>query len=117
MTTYGYFVLLGLAQLVHSQEEIWTGFYKRWFVFTMPRWVFLAFEVLFSLFTIAYMVKPDLPLAEVLMPAFALVMFINGIGHIVWGLIAKSYVPGLITAPLFVAVFAIYYINIIRAGR
>lgn len=114
MTDYGYFVLLGLTQLVHSQEEIWTNFHKRWFVFTMPRWAFVTFEVLFAIPIVVYMVNPNLPLASIYMSAFALVMFINGIGHIVWALVEKSYVPGLITAPVFVAIFVFYYSSLVR---
>lgn len=114
MTAYGYFVLLGLTQLVHSQEEIWTNFHKHWFVFAMPRWVFIAFEVLFSIPIIAYIANPYLPFADVYMPAFALLMLINGIGHIVWGLVEKSYVPGLVTAPLFVVIFCAYYVHLMK---
>ncbi len=114
MSSYGYFVTLGLIQLAHSQEEIWTNFHKRWFVFTMPRWVFITFEVLFSVPIIIYIANPDLPLADWYMPLFAVAMFANGIGHIVWGLVAKEYVPGLVTAPLFGAAFVFYYASLIR---
>lgn len=116
MTSYNYFVLFGLIQLAHSQEEIWTGFHKQYFVFTMPRWVFITFEILFSLPIVSYIAKPDLPFAHWYMPIFALVMLVNGIGHIVWGLVCKKYVPGLITAPLFVAVFIFYYASLIKVG-
>lgn len=116
MNAYVYFVLLGLTQLAHSQEEIWTGFHKSWFVFTMPSWVFIVFEVLFSIPIIAYIANPHLLYADVYMPAFALVMFVNGIGHIVWGLVARSYVPGLVTAPFFIAIFVFYYASLIRVG-
>ena len=117
MTSYGYFVLLGLTQFAHSQEEIWTGFHRRWFVFTMPRWAFITFEILFSLPIIAYIVKPGLPFAHWFMPLFALVMLVNGIGHIVWGLVKGGYVPGLMTAPLLIAVFCAYYVHLIMLGR
>ncbi len=112
MSHYGYFVILGLIQLAHSQEEIWTRFHRRWFVFTMPRWLFIIFELVVSLVIIAYIVKPHLPLSHMFMSVFALIMFINGIGHIVWGLVTKSYVPGLVTAPLFVVVFCAYYLHL-----
>lgn len=114
MSSYGYFVLLGLTQLLHSQEEIWTGFHKRWFGFTMPRWVFVLFEILFSLPIVAYIVNPDLPLANWYMHFFSLVMLVNGIGHIVWSLVVKSYVPGLATAPFFVVIFAFYYLSLVK---
>ena len=114
MSSYIYFTLLGLTQLVHSQEEIWTGFNRIWFVFTMPLWAFVAFEVLFSVPIVAYIVDPKLPLAHWYMPLFALVMLINGVGHIVWGLVERRYVPGLITAPFFVVLFSLYYLTLIR---
>jgi hypothetical protein len=113
MTQYGYFVILGIIQLIHSQEEIWTGFHKRWFVFTMPRWVFIAFEVLFSIPILLFMANPNLNLAKIYMPIFALLMLINGLGHMVWGLVERKYVPGLITAPLFVLIFIFYYVDLI----
>lgn len=109
MSEYAYFVLFGLAQLAHSQEEIWTGFHKKWFVFTMPRWAFIAFEVLFLAVMFLYILRPELAFAATYMKLFALVMLINGIGHIVWGLVLRKYVPGLITAPIFVVIFFFYY--------
>lgn len=112
MSQYQYFALMGLIQLAHSQEEIWTGFHKRWFVFTMPRSVFISFEVLFSLAIIVYIAKPNLPYAHAVMPAFNLLMMINGIGHIVWALVVKKYVPGLITAPFFVVTFGFYFLSL-----
>jgi hypothetical protein len=36
-------------------------------------------------------------------------MFTNGIWHIAWWGIEKKYVPGLVTAPLFVIAFSIFY--------
>lgn len=113
MSSYGYFVTLGLIQLAHSQEEIWTGFHKRWFVFTMPRWVFIIFEILFSIPIIAYIANPGLPLADWYMPLIALVMLIDGVRRIVWGLVERKNVLGLVTASLFVIVFIFYYIGLI----
>ena len=113
MEHYPYFVAFGLTQLVHSQEEIWAGFHKRWFLFTMPRWVFIGFEMLFSLPIIIYLVNPNLPYANGYLQVFAILMFINGIEHIVWALVEKKYVPGLITAPIFVIIFLGYFISIL----
>jgi Protein of unknown function with HXXEE motif len=109
MTTHGYFLLLGTTQLVHSQEEIWTGFHKKWFVFTMPLWVFIAWEVLFSLPIVACMLNPKLSFISWYVPLFALLMFVNGMEHIIWGAVSKKYVPGLITAPVFIIIFCFYY--------
>jgi hypothetical protein len=54
MSEYGFFALFGITQLIHSQEEIWTGFHKR-------------------------------------------------------------YVPGLVTAPIFLIVFAFYFAGLVQA--
>jgi hypothetical protein len=108
---------MGLSQLAHSQEEIWTGFHRRWFVFTMPRWLFIAFEVLFSIPIVAYIVNPHLPLANIYMPGFALLMFINGIYHITWAMVSKKYMPGLVTAPLFIVIFSFYFASLVRWGN
>ncbi|HLA69233.1 MAG TPA: HXXEE domain-containing protein [Bacteroidota bacterium] len=37
----------------------------------------------------------------------------NGLWHMVWWGIAKHYVPGLATAPLFVMTFIVYYFQIL----
>ncbi len=116
MDSRGYFVMIGLTQLVHAQEEIWANFHKRWFVFTMPRWIFITFEVVFSAVIVAYIVKADLAFAGIFVPLFCLTMFVNGIGHIVWGLVTKKYVPGLVTAPILSILFVLYFISLIKSG-
>ena len=82
----------------------------------MPEWLFVGFELILSAVIILYILKPSLALAVWFVPTFALVMLANGIGHIVWGLVERKYVPGLITAPLFVVVFVPYYASLVRLG-
>lgn len=113
MTTHDWFVLFGILQLIHSQEEIWTGFHKKWFLFKMPLWVFIAFEAMLSATILAYMLNPQLPGANGLMTWFMLVMLLNGMEHVIWAAVKKSYVPGLITAPLFIILFGCYYASLI----
>jgi hypothetical protein len=115
MSLHTYFVAFGLVQLLHSQEEIWTGFHKKWFVFTMPRWVFMAFEALLSATIIAYILYPHLSGAVAFSQWFIFAMLLNGMEHIVWAAVKKTYVPGLITAPLFLVLFIPYYANLVRA--
>ena len=115
MSSYAYFVMFGIVQLIHSQEEIWTDFHKKWFVFKMPRWFFVTFESVLSLTILFYILKPSLLPIQVVLPMFALAMLVNGVGHIVWGLVERKYVPGLITAPLFLAIFVMYFINLAKA--
>ncbi len=75
---------------------------------------FLAFEItFFSFWTVVYFMT--IPAREYLMAFFILLMFANGIWHITWYGIVKRYVPGLITAPLFVIVFVYYYFYAIFA--
>jgi hypothetical protein len=113
MTTYSYFVIFGILQIIHSQEEIWTGFHEKWFVFSMPRWLFLTFEFVLSATIITYTFKPQLNGADHFMQWFIFAMLLNGIEHIVWAAVKKTYVPGLVTAPFFVLLFAAYYKQLI----
>ena len=114
MDAYGYFVAFGVVQLIHSQEEIWTNFHRRWFVFKMPRWVFISFEIVLSAFIVLYMIQPGIAPVSVVVPIFALVMLINGLEHVIWGLVEKRYVPGLVTAPAFIIIFLAYFFELVR---
>lgn len=113
MDTYAYFVLFGVVQLIHSQEEIWTGFHRQWFVFTMPRALFIAFEIAFTIPILVYMLNPEAPGASVYMPWFMFVMLLNGMEHVVWAGVKKNYVPGLVTAPFFIILFVFYFASLI----
>lgn len=108
MSEYGYYLLFASTQLIHSQEEIWTDFHKRWFIFTMPRWLFVSFEAVFSAIILLYAVWPHLSFAHQFMTVFAWLMLANGLEHIIWAIVEKRYVPGLITAPLFLIIFGLY---------
>ncbi len=105
MSTHDWFILFGILQLLHSQEEIWTGFHKKWFLWPMPLWLFVTFEVILSATIIVYMINPQLPGASGFMTWFMFVMLLNGMEHIIWAAMKKSYVPGLVTAPFFVVLF------------
>ncbi|MBT3817207.1 MAG: HXXEE domain-containing protein [Candidatus Magasanikbacteria bacterium] len=109
MTTLEYFFLIMLGiQLVHSIEELSNKFYKEFPLFPMTFKFFLSFEVIFLiLWTLVYFI--EIPFKENLMAFFILLMFINGIWHITWYGIKKKYVPGIITAPLFIIAFIIFY--------
>jgi hypothetical protein len=59
----------------------------------------------------------DFPLREPLMASFNILMFANGLWHVVWcwfGEKGKNYVPGLVTAPLHILTFLLYYSLIFR---
>lgn len=107
-TSAAYIILLAL-QCVHSLEELSTGFHKKWYLFTMPFVVFLVFELLFQAFCIFVFFSPEFPYRITLMAFFNLLMFANGVQHLVWAGVVKKYVPGLVTAPLFIATFLLFY--------
>ncbi len=117
MALYNYFVLFGIIQLIHSQEEIWTGFHKKWFLFTMSKWVFVAWEALLSAVIITYMLRPHLAGATGFMQWFIFAMLLNGMEHVIWGAVKKSYVPGLVTAPLFLILIGSYYQHLIKLAN
>jgi hypothetical protein len=104
-----FFLLSLLVQLIHSIEELSTGFHKKWYLFKMPFWIFLAFELSFSAFWIMVLLLPNLPHKVYLQEFFLVLMFANGIQHLVWWGNAKKYIPGLITAPIHILVFLIFY--------
>jgi len=79
----------------------------------MPRWVFVLFEVVFSIPIIVYLVNPNLVFANAYMSVFAVLMFMNGIEHVIWALVKKSYVPGLFTAPILILIFLMFYASLL----
>ncbi len=104
------FTISCLIQVLHSVEEISTRFEKRWPLWRMRRSTFVIFEIAFTaLFLSALFFSPSF---EVMFAkAFIALMFANGIWHIFWAGSEKRYVPGLITAPLHVLNFIIYFLN------
>ncbi len=107
-----YFTLFVAIQLLHSLEEIFTGFDRRWRVWKMSRRFFVTFEIIFSLFLITLIFWTQFPFRETIMYGFNLLMFANGVWHLMWAGIEKKYVPGLFTAPLFIIVFILFYIQL-----
>ena len=104
-----FFLISLLVQFAHSAEELATGFHRKWYLFTMTFRTFLAFEIIFLAFWISVYLTPLFPAREYLQAFFLILMFANGVQHIVWWGVVKSYVPGLITAFAHVAVFLSFY--------
>ena len=107
-----FFLFSLLVQLIHSVEELTTGFHRKWYLFKMPFKVFLSFELLFSAFWI-FVFFSSLPYRENFQAFFLVLMFANGIQHLVWYGWEKKYVPGLITAFAHIAVFIVFYFKFI----
>lgn len=97
------------VQVIHSLEEIFTRFEKRWPLWRMNRVTFVSFEIFFTaLFLSVFFIKPAF--GETFAKAFLLVMFANGIWHIFWAWSEKRYVPGLVTAPLHIIIAFWYFV-------
>ncbi len=109
-----FFVVSLAIQLVHSVEELSTGFHEKWYLFKMPFWSFLLFEIFFSSFWILVLFTNLFPNRETLQTFFIFLMLTNGIQHAVWWLVVKKYVPGLITAPLHIILFLVYFVVILK---
>lgn len=107
-----YFKLFVFVQLLHSQEEIHTRFEKRWPVWRMSRTFFVTFEITFSIFLLLMVFVETMPGRNAFMVFFNVLMFANGIWHMMWAAIEKRYVPGLFTAPLFIIVFSLFYFQL-----
>lgn len=77
---------------------------------------FALFEVFFQLFWFLPFVFSKFPGRETMLWFFPLLMFANGVWHVVWfGFFekGKKYVPGLLTAPVFIFVFIAFYLEIL----
>jgi len=104
-----FFLISLFVQLAHSVEELTTGFHRRWYLFKMPFRVFLSFELFFSAFWIFVLLFSSFPNRENFQAFFLVLMFANGVQHLIWWGWEKKYVPGLITAFVHIAVFLIFY--------
>jgi hypothetical protein len=108
-----FFTLSLLIQIIHAIEELATGFHKKWYLFKMPFWVFLLFEIIFEGFWISVFLFQNFPNRQAFQTFFLVVMFANGVQHLVWSGSVKKYVPGLVTATLHILVFLAYYFKAI----
>ena len=105
-----YFYLASLCvQAIHGTEALLTGTHRRWYVFKTSFAAMFVWEVLFLGFWVIVYALQSFPFREYLMPVFMLLMFANGLQHVIWASWEKRYVPGLITAPLHVVVFVLYF--------
>lgn len=108
-----FFTLSLVIQLFHSAEELSTGFHRSWYLFKMPFKLFLAFELAFTSFWGAVLLIDSFPARPYLQAFFLVLMFANGVQHIVWCGFAKKYVPGLVTAFLHVGLFLAFYFMVL----
>ena len=109
-----YFFISLLVQIAHSIEELSTGFHKKWYLFKMSFYTFLAFEIIFTFFWILVGTVPDFQYRDLFQSFLLALMFANGVQHVVWAGVVKKYVPGLITAPIHILVFLVFYLQITK---
>jgi hypothetical protein len=112
------FLLLVITQALHSVEEY---FGRLWEVFPPARMLsglvsddlktgFVIINVglfVFGLWCALFAVRKDYALAPALIWFWIIIEIINGVGHPLWALYERSYVPGVVTAP-FLLILAIY---------
>jgi hypothetical protein len=106
-----WYLLFVITQLIHSQEEIHTGFYKKSQIFGMSKKLFITFEIVFSLFILLFVFFKEIPFNTIWKHVFILLMFANGIEHFLWFLKEKKYVPGVVTAFIALIMFIFYYFS------
>lgn len=106
-------IIFLFVQILHSIEELSTGFHKKWYFTKMSFKTFLTFEIIHNLFWSAAVFIKGFPYRNELLLFFFALMFANGVQHLVWAGFKKSYVPGLITAPIHILVFLIFYFQFI----
>lgn len=102
-----------ILQFVHSIEELMMGFHKIWYLFSMPFWFFLLFEVAHNIFWSLVILTDLIPYKSQLSAFFIALMFANGVQHLVWFGWKKKYVPGLLTAPAHVILFLVFFFKVL----
>lgn len=115
MTSIFTFGLIAFTiQLAHSFEELITGFHKKWYFRKLSFRFFLAFEILHNIFWLSVLYTESFPVRYQLISFFLVLMFANGIQHVVWAGSVKKYVPGLATSALHIANFLVFYFGLFR---
>lgn len=102
------------VQIIHSLEELTTDFHKKWFLFKMPFWIFLTFEIIHTTFWAIVLLIQNFPFREQFLLFFIILMFANGLEHVIWAIKVKKYVPGLVTAPIHILLFVTFIYSMVR---
>lgn len=108
-----FFSIILFVQFLHVAEELLTGFHKKWYLSKMPLWGFILFEVIFEGFWMGVLLMRNFPARSFFQELFLVLMFANGIQHVVWAGNVKKYVPGLITSFIHITVFLIFYFQVV----
>jgi uncharacterized protein with HXXEE motif len=117
------FGLLILAQAAHSIEEyfgrLWESFPPAYFVTGLVsadrKFGFLALNVALVTFGVWCYLFPVLRRwrsTRAIALGWALVECINGVGHPLWSLRQRAYTPGLVTAPILLALSLLLFAQV-----
>ncbi len=107
-----FFFISLITQITHSIEELATGFHKKWYLFKMPFSTFILFEIAFTMFWVGVLFITTFPYRQDLQRIFLVLMFANGVQHVIWWGVKKIYVPGLVTAFVHIVIFLSFYFQI-----
>ena len=120
------FLLIALLQGLHSIEEyygeLWDVFppanYICGLVSNNPENGFVIVNIsLFILLMLTWLTTFSKNVtAKPLLWFWVILELINGIGHLVWGIIERSYVPGLATAPVLLVLSLITMKLLVKPG-
>ena len=105
------FLILVLLQAAHSVEE-YVG--RLWEVFAPARYLtglisnnhdfaFLILNIgfiVFGIFCWLFIISTKSEISTIILWFWIIIELINGLGHTIYAIFQKEYVPGLITAPL-----------------
>lgn len=112
-----YALVFLFLQFVHSLEEQLNDFHSKWPLMKITRTQFELFEIGFQTFWFLPFIFHNFIGRDVLLWFFPLLMFANGVWHIIWFWFfekGKRYVPGLLTAPLFILIFIQMYLDLLN---
>jgi len=104
-----FFTIMLMVQILHFIEECVTNLPRYFPLFNYPLKRYLTFEIIFTLFWLAVLLAPNFPQKTFLLSFFLILMFVVGVWHVSWSLLARKYMPGLITACFFIATFIVFY--------
>jgi uncharacterized membrane protein HdeD (DUF308 family) len=120
------FGALVATQAAHSVEEyvgrLWESFPPARFltglVSSDREWGFIVINVtlvVFGIWCFLFPLRRRWPSAIVVAWIWVVIEVVNGVGHPLWSLQARGYTPGVVTAPLLLAL-ALYLARGLRAG-
>ncbi len=107
-------ILMLFVQILHSIEELTMGFHKKWYLMKLSFKTFLIFEIIHNAFWSYVVLNKEVAFRKELLLFFIALMFANGVQHLVWFGFKKKYVPGLLTSPIHIMLFLLFYFQFLK---